>query len=48
MIKDLGKSLAGRAMSQWVAVSAAFSPPCGVAFVYDPIVPAMMDMYGMP
>jgi nucleotide-binding universal stress UspA family protein len=54
MIKDLVVNLSLHdsrdvAMEFAVSTAAAFNAHlAGVAFVYDPIVPAMADMYGMP
>jgi nucleotide-binding universal stress UspA family protein len=54
MIKDLVVNLSlqdSRDVAMEFAVSAAAvfkAHAAGVAFVYDPIVPAMADMYGMP
>jgi nucleotide-binding universal stress UspA family protein len=54
MIKDLVVNLRLQnsrdvAMEFAVSTAAAFNAHlAGVAFVYDPIVPAMMDMYGVP
>ena len=54
MIKDLVVNLSQHdsrdvAMEFAVSTAAAFNAHlAGVAFVYDPIVPAMADMYGMP
>jgi nucleotide-binding universal stress UspA family protein len=54
MIKDLVVNLSHHdsrdvAMEFAVSTAAAFNAHlAGIAFVYDPIVPAMADMYGMP
>jgi nucleotide-binding universal stress UspA family protein len=54
MIKDLVVNLSlhnsrDAAMEFAVSAAAAFNAHlAGVGFVYDPIVPTMMDMYGMP
>ena len=54
MIKDLVVNLSHHdsrdvAMEFAVSTAAAFNAHLvGIAFVYDPIVPAMADMYGMP
>ena len=54
MIKDIVTNLSLRnsrdvAMDFAVSTAAAFDAHlAGIAFVYEPIIPAMVDMYGMP
>jgi nucleotide-binding universal stress UspA family protein len=54
MIKDVVANLSLRdspdvAMDFAVSVAAAFNAHlAGIAFVYEPIIPAMIDMYGIP
>ena len=53
MIKDIVANLSLRDFPD-VAVISPFPwpllqrPPCGEAFTYDPIIPVMIDMYGIP
>ena len=54
MIKDIVANLSLRdspdvAMHFAVSVAAAFNAHlAGIAFVYEPIIPVMIDMYGIP
>ena len=54
MIKDIVANLSLRdspdvAMDFAVSVAAAFNAHlAGIAFVYEPIIPVMIDMYGIP
>ena len=54
MIKDIVANLSLRdspdgAMEFAVSVAAAFNAHlAGIAFVYEPLAPVMIDMYGMP
>ena len=54
MIKDIVANLSLRdspdvAMDFAVSVAVAFNARlAGIAFVYEPIIPVMIDMYGIP
>ena len=54
MIKDIVANLSVReapdvAMDFAVSVAAAFNARLtGIALVYDPVIPVMIDMYGIP